>query len=71
MSVVVKVNGAVAQPRRGDGFLSRLWSGAELLRVAKDAHYRTSPRWHDMAAGFQHRHDTAATNTIKKLRADT
>ena len=51
MSVVVKVYGAVAQPCRGDGFLSRLWSGAELLRVAKDAHYRPSPRLHDLAAG--------------------
>ena len=50
LSVVVKVYGAVTQPRRGDGFLSRLWSGAELLRVAKDAHYRPSPRLHDMAA---------------------
>ena len=51
MSVVVKVYGAVAQPRRGDGFLSRLWSGAELLRVAKDARQRTGKRRHDMATG--------------------
>ena len=51
LSVVVKVYGAVAQPRRGDGFLSRLWSGAELLRVAKDARHRTCLRRQDMAAG--------------------